>query len=192
MIKHYGTQLIKTERLVLKKGSLDDYLAVYEYDFMKLRDIDGEFEYQKQDQEQFKKSFEAGIEQFYADNEAARAFVWIIYLAENMAPIGEILTHSENAENKETEIAFNLHPDYWGKEYMPEAINAALEYLFDLGYENIKAVYSAGNKKSKRVLEKTGFKSCGVEKNAWIKNGKPVDEYITVMTKSDWDRMQRI
>ena len=45
MIKHYQTNLIQSERLILKKGIVSDYLTVYEYDFTKLRDIDGEFEY---------------------------------------------------------------------------------------------------------------------------------------------------
>ena len=182
MIKHYKSEPIETERLILKKGTLDDYLAVYEYDFTKLRDIDGEFEYQKQDAEQFKKSFEPNIEQYHINNEATHTFAWIMYLDE--IPIGEILADRE--DKNDTEIAFNLHPNYWGNGYMPEAIIAVLNYLFDLGYENIRAGYSDGNVKSKRALEKTGFESCGVEKNAWTKNGEPIDVYKMIMTKGNW------
>ena len=183
MIKHYKTEQIQSERLILKKGTIADYLTVYEYDFTKLRDIDGEFEYVKQDLEKFKKSFEPNIEQFHINNEAEHSFDWIIYLKENMMPIGDMLADRENIENNEIEIAFNLHPNYWGKGYMPEAINAVLDYLFNLGYENIMSDYSDGNVKSKRVLEKTGFENCGVEKNAWTKNGKPIDDYKVIMTK---------
>ena len=186
MIKHYKTEQIQSERLILKKGSLDDYITVYEYDFTKLRDIDGEFEYQKQDLEKFKKIFEPNIEQFHINNETEHTFDWIIYLKENMIPIGNILADRENIENKEIEIAFNLHPNYWGREYMPESIKAVLSYLFKLGYENIKSGYSDGNVKSKRVLEKTGFSHYGIEKNAWIKNGTPIDDYIVIITKSDF------
>ena len=186
MIKHYQTNLIQTERLILKKGTVNDYLTVYEYDFTKLRDIDGEFEYQKQDLEQIKKMFEPDIEQVQMNNESAHIFDWIIYLKESIIPIGDMLADRENIENKEIELAFNLHPDYWGRGYMPEAIKAVLAYLFDLGYENIKAGYSDGNIKSKRVLEKTGFEDYGVEKNAWTKNGKPIDDYKVIMTKNKW------
>ena len=182
MIKHYKSEPIQTERLILKKGTLDDYLAVYEYDFTKLRDIDGEFEYQKQDLDEFKKSFEPDIEQFHLKNEAEHTFAWIIYLEE--IPIGEILADREEAD--EIELAFNLHPTHWGNGYMPEAIITVVNYLFDLGYENIRAGYSDGNIKSKRVLEKTGFESCGVDKNAWTKNGKPIDDYKMILTKSNW------
>ena len=188
-IENYQTKSIQSERLILKKGTVDDYLAVYEYDFTKLRDICGEFEYVKQDLEQFKKIFEPDIEQFHNNNESEHIFAWIIYLKENMLPIGEILADRENLENKEIEIAFNLHPNYWGREYMPEAIKSVLYYLFELGYENIKSGYSDGNVKSKRVLEKTGFENCGIEKNAWTKNGKPIDDYKVIMTKNNWVKM---
>ena len=184
MIKHYQTNLIQSERLILQKGTVDDYLSVYEYDFTKLRDIDGEFEYAKQNVEEIKKWFEPDIEQFHKNNEAEHFFDWIIYLKESMTPIGNILADRENIENKEIEIAFNLHPSYWGNGYMPEAIKSVLEYLFELGYENIKSGYSDGNVKSKRVLEKTGFEHCGIEKNAWEKNGKPIDDYQVMITKT--------
>ena len=32
MILHYQANLIQSERLILKKGTVDDYLTVYEYD----------------------------------------------------------------------------------------------------------------------------------------------------------------
>lgn len=186
MIAHYQTNLIKSDRLILKKGTIDDYLTVYEYDFTKLRDIDGEFEFVKQDLTRIKKMFEPNIEQFHKDNETAHIFDWIIYLKESMIPIGDMLADRENIENNEIEIAFNLHPDYWGNGYMPEAINAVLDYLFNLGFENILSGYSDGNIKSKRVLEKTKFEHYGIDKNAWTKNGKPIDDYKVIMTKNNY------
>jgi len=194
MIKHYQTLPIQTERLILKKGTIDDFIAVHEYDLTKLRDIDGEFEYKKMNPEVIKTWFQLDIEQVQANNESAHIFDWIIYLKKDMTqaiPIGDMIADRENIENigdienenKEIEIAFNLHPDYWGNGYMPEAINAVLDYLFELGYDNIKSGYSDGNVKSKRVLEKTGFEHYKIEKNAWQKNGKPIDDYKVVINR---------
>ena len=39
----YETPVLETERLILKRGTLDDFQHVYEYDFTKLRNINGEF-----------------------------------------------------------------------------------------------------------------------------------------------------
>lgn len=63
---------LETKRLILKRGTYDDYAKVYEYDFGKLRDIAGEFEYVKQDLELIK-----GYEK-----ERENAYDWIIYLKE--------------------------------------------------------------------------------------------------------------
>ena len=40
---------LETQRLFLKRGNREDYYQVYEYDFTKLRNINGEFEFVKQD-----------------------------------------------------------------------------------------------------------------------------------------------
>ena len=190
MIKHYQTNPIQTQRLILQKGTVDDYFAVYEYDFTKLRDICGEFEYQKQDLEAIGGMFKQGIEKFHENNQTQHVFDWIIYKSDCLTPIGNILADRENIENGEIEIAFNLHPSHWGNGYMPEAICAVINYLFDIGYEAVKSGYSDGNVKSKRVLEKTGFEFFAVEKAAWTKNGKPIDDYKVIATKANCIKMQ--
>ena len=37
----YETPQLETERLILKRGTYEDFVKVYEYDFTKLRDING-------------------------------------------------------------------------------------------------------------------------------------------------------
>ena len=192
MIKHYQTNPIQTQRLILKKGTVDDYFAVYEYDFTKLRNICGEFEYQKQDLEEIRGMFKQGIEKFHSNNETQHVFDWIIYKTDCLMPIGNILADRENIENNEIEIAFNLHPNHWGNGYMPEAICAVINYLFDIRYQAVKSGYSEGNVKSKRVLEKTGFVFHQIEKAAWTKNSKPIDDYKVIVTKENWIKMQNL
>ena len=45
----FKTPKLETERLILKKGTAEDFIKVYEYNFTKLRDICGEFEFVKND-----------------------------------------------------------------------------------------------------------------------------------------------
>lgn len=47
----YETPQLETERLILKRGTLEDLQKVYEYNFTKLRDINCEFEFVKYDPE---------------------------------------------------------------------------------------------------------------------------------------------
>lgn len=186
MIKEYKIKRLETNRLYLDKGKLEDYLSVYEYDFGKLRDIAGIFEYVKYDLNEVKSWFNCGMKEFFDRAEKEHKFYWIIYLKSNNKPIGDFDACQENLSNNEIEISFNIHPDYWGNEYMPEAIEGVLNYLFELGYDNIICSYSEGNNKSKRVCEKLGFELYKIEKNARTMNDKSIDDYKTIMTKEKW------
>ena len=39
---NYETVELKTKRLIIKKGQKEDFLRDYEYDFNKLKNVDGE------------------------------------------------------------------------------------------------------------------------------------------------------
>lgn len=186
-IKTYETKRIETERLILKKGSIENYVSVYEYDMRKVRDIAGEFKLEKQDPEEIKAWFKKGIEDYY-DNcmNNKKAYDWIIYLKNDMTPIGNIIADRIRTDISAIELAFNLHPNYWGNGYMPEAINETLNYLFAIGYENVIMGYDDGNVKSKRVCEKLGFKQFEVKDANWIKNGVPITTYLLIMSKEEW------
>lgn len=175
----YKTPELTTDRLVLKKGTLKDFQTVYEYDFRKLRDICGECEYEKLDPEMVN-----GFE-LYADEE--NVLNWIVFLKDTMAPIGDLVADRIDYGLNSIEIAYNLHPDYWGNGYMPEAVNEAMNYLFGLGFDNIICAYDEGNIKSKRVIEKLGFKCFKTIENAWFKNGIPITSYEYIISKSEFE-----
>jgi [ribosomal protein S5]-alanine N-acetyltransferase len=186
-IKTYETIELQTERLVLKKGSIEDYVSVYEYDMRKVRDIAGEFKLEKQDPNEIKAWFKNGIDEYYSDCMIIKqAYDWIVYLKNEMIPIGNIIADRPREELSAIELAFNLHPNYWGNGYMPEAITETLNYLFKIGYENVIMGYDEGNIKSKRVCEKLGFQQFELKNSNWIKNGVTINTYILIMNKEDW------
>ena len=182
---NYETIEIKTERLIIKKGTIEDFLRVYEYDFTKLQNVDGVCELVKQEQEKIKECFNSGIKRYYSKIKKAHMFDWIIYI--NDFPIGNILTGEENIEEKQIEVSFNIHPSYWGNGYMPEALTFVIEYLYSIGYDSVICTYYDGNIKAKRVLDKLGFKPYEIIKDA-IKseNNNMIDNYKTIMIKEDW------
>lgn len=57
-----------------------------------------------------------------------------------------------------TEIGYVLSKDYWGHGYMPEAVKAAINYLFAIEkVDFIMCGHFKANNQSKRVIEKCGF-----------------------------------
>lgn len=178
----YKTPELETERLVLKRGTKDDYIKVYEYDFTKLRDIASEFEFVK-----LKPDAIEGFDTYALEFE--EVYDWIIYLKESMIPIGNIVADREIKEIASTELSFNLHPNYWGNGYIKEACIEIMRYLFDNGYDNVMCGYSLGNDKSKRVNEKIGFEQYLIIPDAWVKDGKKITDYKTIMSKERFNEL---
>lgn len=182
---NYETIELNTKRLIMKKGTKEDFLRVYEYDFKKLMNVDGKCVLHKQDPKKLESLFTGGIKKYYSKIKKAHMFDWIIYLNDN--PIGNVLTTDEDLNHKTIEVAYNLHPSYWGNGYAPEAVSTVMDYLFKVGYDNVICTFSDGNIKAKRVLEKLGFKPYKIIKDAWkSENGNMIDDYQTIMTKDDW------
>lgn len=182
---NYETALLKTKRLIMRRGEKEDFLKVYEYDFSKLKNVDGVCKLVKQDAKKIEDLFKGGMKRYYSKIKKAHMFDWIVYL-DNMA-IGNVLTEEENYDERKIELSYNLHPSYWGNGYMPEAISCVIEYLFSLGYDNIICTYSDGNIKAKRVLDKLGFKPYRIIEDAWkAESGNMIDDYKVIMTKDYW------
>ena len=61
-------------------------------------------------------------------------------------------------EDDVLEIGYTLHPDYWGRGYVPEAARALIDLAFkDLGLHKIELSCFGYNIQSQRVAEKLGF-----------------------------------
>lgn len=57
------------------------------------------------------------------------------------------------------EIGYVLSKDYWGQGLMPEAVQAVIDYCFNvLSYDFLTCGYFHWNKQSRRVNEKLGFR----------------------------------
>lgn len=178
---YYETPILETERLILKRGTFPDYLKVYEYDFTKLRDIAGEFEFVKIAPEKIK-----GFEEIYENS-----YDWIVYLKETNTPISNIVADREREDINSIELAFNTHPNYWKAGYTAEAVKEIMKFLFEERYDNIICGYDEGNEKSKRFGEKLGFVSFEKKENAWSKNGIPITSYSTIMSKERYKELYK-
>lgn len=182
---NYETKEIKTKRLVLKRGTKNDFLKVYEYNFKKLNGVEGICDLEKNNQDTITKVYKEDKEKYYNKCKKAHIFDWIMFF--NDKPIGNILAFNENKTLNSINILCNLHPAYWGKGFMPEALEEVISYLFSQDYDSIICSFIDGNKKAKRILEKLNFKPYMIDENSYVcENGNKKDEYILIMTKEDW------
>ena len=75
---------------------------------------------------------------------------------------------------------------FWGKGLATKAVKKMTEYVFE-HFEVVRIVAGvfAFNKSSMKVLEKNGYYLESVRKNAVIKNGEIIDDYIWVKLKDE-------
>ena len=83
---------------------------------------------------------------------------WGITLKSTDTIIGTIGYHRIEKENFRAEIGYMLHPQYWGKGIMSEAISVVINYGFrEIKLHSIKAVINPENIASKKLLENFKF-----------------------------------
>ena len=102
---------------------------------------------------------------------SGKGCAWIIETGASKAVAGAIRFNSFEKKWRCGEIGYELHPDYWGKGLMTEAVRAVVacgHATFRLN--RIDAWILPGNGASDRVLEKSGFLHEGtLRQKAWFK-----------------------
>ena len=91
--------------------------------------------------------------------------VFALQSKSNGKVIGSLGLHNSWANNdpkytnlKIKEIGYVLSKAYWGQGLMPEAVNAVIDFCFNvLGLDALTITHFIENSQSKRVIEKCGF-----------------------------------
>jgi ribosomal-protein-alanine N-acetyltransferase len=67
-----------------------------------------------------------------------------------------------NSLGRQSELAYHLHPDFWGSGLMSEACQAAISWVTAVhGSDAVEAYVDAQNGASVRLLERLGFHTTG-------------------------------
>ncbi len=106
-----------------------------------------------------------------------------------LGSVGFVDVFRDTLPQPDNEIGYALHPDYWGRGLMPEAVRAVMEYGFEkMGLRTIWCGYYEGNEKSKRVVEKCGFLYRFTSRGKVPLMGETRTEYHYALTKEEWQR----
>ncbi|HHK2126953.1 TPA: GNAT family N-acetyltransferase [Streptococcus pneumoniae] len=91
-------------------------------------------------------------------------------------------------EDDVLEIDYTLHPDYWGRGYVPEAACALIDLAFkDLGLHKIELTCFGYNLQSQRVAEKLGFTLEARIRDRKDAQGNCCDDLRYAFLKSEWE-----
>ncbi len=104
---------------------------------------------------------------------------WAITLKGNDKLIGTICYWNIRKEHYRAEIGYLLHPDFWGKGIMKEAMAEVIKYGFKvMNLHSIEANVNPDNKASIKLLEGYNFFREAYFKENYFFNGKFLDTAI--------------
>ncbi|MBU3156990.1 GNAT family N-acetyltransferase [Clostridium estertheticum] len=147
-------ETLVTNRLILREWKESDSADLYEYAKSELVGPSAGWPPHKNEEEG------KGIIRMFIENNETYA---VVLKSENKV-IGGIGLHNRKPDDslsdlKQKEIGYVLNPKYWGNGFIPEAVNYLIRYGFnELNLDLIWCGHFDFNSKSKRVIEKCGFK----------------------------------
>ena len=104
--------------------------------------------------------------------------------------VGSIGFHTISEANRTAEIAYNLHPNYWGQNIATSCCRSLARWgLVEGGYVRIQATVLDTNLASRRVIEKCGFEQEGKLRHFRMVRGMPRDFWIYSITNDDINNM---
>lgn len=174
--------ILETERTILRPWKYSDLESLYEY-----ASVDGvgqmagwtphkNIEESNEVLEMFIKEKKTFAVQLKMTGKA----VGSIGIEELMADLGEPYSSMQGRE-----IGYVLSKAYWGQGIMTEAVSKVIEYCFTHTLcEFLQCRHNIVNDRSRRVIEKSGFKY--VSDHMKEKNGESICYKAYVLSKSDY------
>ena len=162
-MNHKGTVRLETERLILRRFTLDDAEdafrnwaqseAVTKYltwkPYKNIDDLKGYIQY--------------CIDEYQKPDN----YNWVIEYKEIGEPIGSISVMWVREDIAACEIGYCMSERFWGMGIMPEALKEVIRFLFEeVGMNRIQATHDANNPNSGRVMEKCGMQHEGTMRQA--------------------------
>lgn len=154
MLNHNGTIKIETERLILRRFTVDDADSMFN-NWASDNDICKYMRWTRhKNMEETKKKISDWIN-FYSKKSF---YQWAVTLKGKDEPIGAISLFTVNELDLCGDVGYCIGKKYWGQGIATEALKAVLNFAFEIiGYNRIETYHSINNPASGRVMQKAGM-----------------------------------
>ena len=163
---------IETDRFILRKIKVSDYLDMYEYS--KLEKVTKYLLWRPHPDARYTRDYLSYVQSQYR---AGEFYDWAIIEKTSNKMIGTCGFAKLDTDNNCAEIGYVINPEYWGKGIATECVKRVIEFGFnELNLHRIEARYIVGNEVSRNVMEKCGMVFEGVHRSSLFVK----DEYVSV------------
>ena len=112
---------------------------------------------------------------------------WVFVPKTESRAIGSCCFWNFDQEFGSAELGYEMHPSFWGKGIMSEALPPVISYGFgELGFHRIEACPIDDNAPSKGVLTKLGFKYEGTLRQKVFFRGRFLDLAYYGLLNNEW------
>ncbi len=178
--------LLETERLVLRKFTLEDANDYFE--FASDPEVTQFLRWGPHPNKKYTSQYLQRVLQDYSKGEDSP---WGIELKTIKKLIGSIHIMRLDTHHKKAEIGFVLTKAYWNNGYMTEALDRVLEYSFtELSLNRIEALCIPENQAATRALEKTGMQMEGTLRQYEFLKANFVDIKLFSILKTEYQGRQ--
>lgn len=168
MLTHKGTQRIETDRLILRRFTVEDAQAMYD-NWASDPEVTKFLTWPPHGSAELTRMLLADWAKCYEQDDY---YQWAIVPKDNdNAPIGSIAVVSHSDDIAGAEIGYCIARAWWRKGIVSEALSGVIDYLFDeVGMNRIEAKHDVNNPNSGRVMKKCGMRFEGTRRQAGRNN----------------------
>lgn len=184
-----GTQKIETERLILRRFVIEDADDMFN-GWCNDPEVSKYLTWPPHGSVEVTKSL---LNAWIPEYEKGDYFNWVMEFKETGKIIGNISVVLVREDIGEALIGYCMSRKYWGNGYMPEALKAVIDYLFDVADMNrVCATHDVNNPKSGRVMQKAGMKYEGTLRQAGLNMKGICDSVCYSVIRSDREKQPGI
>lgn len=168
-MKHFGTQVLETERLILRRFAVEDAQAMYE-NWASDQEVTRFLTWPPHKSAEISGKI---LEDWVAEYDKPDFYQWAIVPKNFGQPIGTISVVDKDDRAQKAHIGYCIGKNWWHQGIMSEALEAVMAFLFDeVGYQRLESRHDPRNPHSGAVMRKCGMKYEGtLRKSDWNNQG---------------------
>lgn len=183
-MKHLGTKVLETERLILRPFTINDAEKMYE----NWASDDEVTKYLTWPTHENVAGTKGILETWIAKYKESDFYLWAITLkAYGDDPIGSISVVWQEDDVEVVGIGYCLGQKWWKQGIMSEALNELIRFFFEeVGVNRIESHFDTNNPNSGKVMQKCGMKYEGTLREADLNNQGRCDKVMYAILASDY------
>ena len=178
-MKHVGTKTIETDRLILRRFTMEDAEPMFRNWASDERVTKFLIWPPHANIDVTRMVLNEWVNSYANDN----YYQWAIELKELREPIGSISVVHLDDKTMKAHIGYCIGADWWHKGIMSEALKAVIDFMFDeVGMQRVEARHDTNNPHSGDVMRKCGMKYEGtLRKSDWNNQGEVDACYYAIL-----------